>query len=458
MKEFLQSRNIDGLFNTFVINRIDDAVAPQLDKNKLMELGLAYDDAVIFQQFFNIQTEKVATYQQKKNKLKKKLLRAHTGKNDTLNRPVLAPTSCNITIGIKCMGKAKKRSQYKYTLKANKSITVDFSKDATYQQIHDHARTIFQIPDSTKSFIGAYKVDTLEETFATLYHYALSQKDKKKSILLYLYYPKTYAKLEMDRLRYGFSFSDSNSSDGDLFTFEKSTEQSCLTASFNSRTESPHYDPSVSTNRELPLHQYQQTSVSGSYNAPSLPVPSPSVDFHDNQLPSFTIPPNAVSNHFESSDLLPSNAVTFTRPTSVCEKCSCTYYYFCLKCQQDEEFQTSLAIDLPKDISIHDNHQQNEKIEIPSHSTQQNDKLELPTKTSHQQDVEIEIPNQENIRMARLNHFSRLRRRPIRYRHSIGSPSLSKVNPQVKESRENVYPVTENSENKMSCSIKQNKN
>ena len=51
--------------------------------------------------------------------------------------------------------------------------------------------------------------------------------------------------------------------------------------------------------------------------------------------------------------------------------------------------------------------------------------------------------------MAWLNHFSRLQRRPVRYRHSIGSPSLSKVNPQVEESRENVYQLTENSENKV---------
>ena len=75
--------------------------------------------------------------------------------------------------------------------------------------------------------------------------------------------------------------------------------------------------------------------------------------------------------------------------------------------------------------------------------------MELPTKTSHQQNAEKEIPNQENIRMARLNHFSRLRRRPVHYRHSSGSPSLSKVNPQIKESHENVYPMTENSQNKV---------
>ena len=104
----------------------------------------------------------------------------------------------------------------------------------------------------------------------------------------------------MDSLRYGFSFFDSNSSNGGLFAFEKSIEQSCLTTTFTSRTESPHYNPSVSTNRVLPLHYYQQTSVSGSDNGPSLTVSSLSVDFHDNQLPSFTITPNAKSNHFES--------------------------------------------------------------------------------------------------------------------------------------------------------------
>ena len=150
--------------------------------------------------------------------------------------------------------------------------------------------------------------------------------------------------------------------------------------------------------------------------------------------------------------MLPSNGVTFTHPPSVFEKCSCTCYYFCSKRQRDEEFQSSLAIDSTKDILIHDNNKQkfrNEKIGTPSHSTQQSDKSELPTKTLHQQNVEIEIPNQENIRMTRSNHFFRLRRKPVRYRRSIGSPSLSKVNPQIEESHENIHPMTENSENKV---------
>ena len=53
-----------------------------------------------------------------------------------------------------------------------------------------------------------------------------------------------------------------------------------------------------------------------------------SVDFRDNQLPSSMIPRNTKSNCFKFPDLL-----------SVYPKYSCTYYYFCLKRQQDEEFQ-----------------------------------------------------------------------------------------------------------------------
>lgn len=48
-----------------------------------------------------------------------------------------------------------------------------------------------------------------------------------------------------------------------------------------------------------------------------------------------------------------------------------------------------------------------------------------------------------------LNHFSRLRRRPVRYWQSIRSPSLAEVNPQVEESHENIYPMSENAKNKV---------
>ena len=41
-----------------------------------------------------------------------------------------------------------------------------------------------------------------------------------------------------------------------------------------------HHNPSLSTNRVLTLHQYQQSFVNGSQNGPSLTVQSPCVDFN----------------------------------------------------------------------------------------------------------------------------------------------------------------------------------
>ena len=90
-----------------MLNKINDTVAPKLEKSKLMEMGLAYGDTVIFQLFFDVPTH-MATYHQKKNELKKRLQRAHTGKSDRLNRPISAPISFSVTIGIKCLEKVKR--------------------------------------------------------------------------------------------------------------------------------------------------------------------------------------------------------------------------------------------------------------------------------------------------------------------------------------------------------------
>ena len=86
---------------------------------------------IIFQQFFGVPTQSMATYQQKKNELKKGLQRAYTGKSDRLNRPISSPISFSVTIGtIKCSEKVKRnKTDLNYTLKANKTITVDFNKD-----------------------------------------------------------------------------------------------------------------------------------------------------------------------------------------------------------------------------------------------------------------------------------------------------------------------------------------
>ena len=85
----------------------------------------------------------------------------------------------------KCLEKVKRdKTDLKSTLKANKSIIVYFNKDKTYSQLHNYARNYFQIPDSTKTFIAAYKGNSLEDSFESLHYYALKHTDKKKAILL----------------------------------------------------------------------------------------------------------------------------------------------------------------------------------------------------------------------------------------------------------------------------------
>ena len=85
--------------------KIDDTVAPKLEKSKLMEMGFAYGNTVIFRQFFGVPTQSMVTYHQKMNELKKSLKRAHTGKSDRFKRPISAPISFNITTCIKCLEK-----------------------------------------------------------------------------------------------------------------------------------------------------------------------------------------------------------------------------------------------------------------------------------------------------------------------------------------------------------------
>ena len=379
-----------------MLNKINDTVAPKLEKSKLMEMGLAYGDTVIFQLFFDVPTH-MATYHQKKNELKKRLQRAHTGKSDRLNRPISAPISFSVTIGIKCLEKVKRnKTDLKYTLKANKSITVDFNKDTTYSQLRNYARNHFQIPDSTKTFIAAYKGNSLEDSFETLRSCALKHADKKKSVLLYLYYPKTYAKLEFYRFINKPLFSDLEESD------EEDNAKSPFHVNINeNRNEDTTYTNRCFKEVLLPagMPPYNAgTSITKIHPILTSETTESIVPLSNNTLVSVSSIQQVITSTVESPVAQPCSASTpTTNPPSIREKCHCTYYYFCLICQQNDKFEKSLVSDSSKDVSVKEN----------------------------EKESDIEIPNQESIRQARLNHFFRVRKRPIRYRHSIGSPSYS---------------------------------
>ena len=48
--------------------------------------------------------------------------------------------------------------------------------------------------------LSSYEGHKIEGNFETLEHYALKRKDKKQAIKLYLYYPRSYQKLECQEI------------------------------------------------------------------------------------------------------------------------------------------------------------------------------------------------------------------------------------------------------------------
>ena len=82
------------------------------------------------------------------------------------------------------------KSQSKYTLKNNKS----------FDDLYALARSHFQIPERALTFTGHYNGHPLAKSFINLEAYAIKQKEIKKSIQVYIYYPKSLKKLELEKL------------------------------------------------------------------------------------------------------------------------------------------------------------------------------------------------------------------------------------------------------------------
>ena len=98
--------------------------------------------------------------------------------------------------------------------------------------------------------------------------------------------------------------------------------------------------------------------------------------------------------------------------SKICTTCFCTYIDKGLICEQNEASAMSLTTDNMKE-SERDTENQNHInfINLDSNIAKEN------------YDSSQERPNINNLREIRLKHF-RQRQPPVRYRHSVGSPSL----------------------------------
>uniref|UniRef100_A0A7M5X188 Uncharacterized protein n=1 Tax=Clytia hemisphaerica TaxID=252671 RepID=A0A7M5X188_9CNID len=129
IENFLQRRGCIHLLENFIVNKIDDTVAPFCDDKKLLDLGLLYGDLISFKQTFCESSSKVTTYREKAQNLKTKLKRTHTERLSSTKRPVTIKPNLAVNLGIKCL------ERNKYVHKSNKNACLNISRSATYRQV-----------------------------------------------------------------------------------------------------------------------------------------------------------------------------------------------------------------------------------------------------------------------------------------------------------------------------------
>ena len=108
------------------------------------------------------------------------------------NRPVTVQKPYYVTTDIKCLEKQKTKS--KYLLKHYKSIVIEVDRQTSYKELHELARKHFDILTKIVIFLGNYQTDGLDQALRNVETYALALKKKKKTVIVYLYCPKSLSK------------------------------------------------------------------------------------------------------------------------------------------------------------------------------------------------------------------------------------------------------------------------
>ena len=97
----------------------------------------------------------------------------------------------------------------------------------------------------------------------------------------------------------------------------------------------------------------------------------------------------------------------------------------CIKCDQNREFEIAQAIEKQKDMQ-----QDNDNDSISSQLAESNEGNHLMQQNVPSSFTSAAVPLKPSlidVREARIEHFSRTIHQTIRFRHPIGSPSLSLV-------------------------------
>ncbi|XP_066913083.1 uncharacterized protein [Clytia hemisphaerica] len=284
IQEFLAKRNIQFLLETFLNNKIDDDIAPYVENSKLEELGLVYGDIAAFRDTFSRQPTAVPTYKDRAKKLKMKIKKETTQLN-AANKPIYIKSKFDVQLSLKCYEKKG------YQLKSGKSTMITVERQADYDLIHTLARSYYNVPSETPTFIGNYRGKDMRNQFTTLEDLAAKLKEKKQKMHFYLYCSMGYSRLILN------SFSNSSSSaqtSNSLSNFQD--QQNQLSSS------------TLQTSNSLSNFQDQQNQVSSS----TMQTSNSSSNFQNqqNQLSSSTMQAsNSLSNFQNQQNQLSSSTL-----------------------------------------------------------------------------------------------------------------------------------------------------
>ena len=131
----------------------------------------------------------------------------------------------------------QKTRMKKYTLKNNASVSVDLPKETKYDELHNIVRS-HKIIRKSETYLGSYSGKSFQQ-YLNVEQIMLAQKVRKKSVEVYLFYPKSYSKLKHEEML--FHADVSNEDDRVNSLDASSTSVTCnnhelLTLLFNTNT------------------------------------------------------------------------------------------------------------------------------------------------------------------------------------------------------------------------------
>ena len=151
-----------------------------------MEIGLVYGDILLYRQLFSGKDTTQKSYEERKEELKKKLKRTQTKKNSKFVTKLLqdqSVTKRNVT-------SVKETSILQVIIPVMQHTMSCIRRDGN-------------ITTSTSQNQVKHTWLHFETGFKDLRTYALAQREKKKAIHSYLYYPRSLWKLELHPMKNG---------------------------------------------------------------------------------------------------------------------------------------------------------------------------------------------------------------------------------------------------------------